>query len=598
MKRTMAQYLSAYQTIAHAEKGEAVKIAILRSFSCEPLEQTLTVDLYETLNMRPSFYRGGFNQYAQEILNADSGLYTYKPDYVFLLALIEDICAEVFERYYNITNLGEYIDNAVDEYIGIIGTLQKRIGGDVAICNFSLPYYMQNTSYHAQSPNGVGNLVARANLRLSEKLSKNNAYILDINETIRIIGVEQAYDPKMFMLAGNPYAFTTYAALSRSAASLISSILGRRKKCIVLDLDNTLWKGIVGEGGVGEGEDNGDDANDTDSGIEISEPYRQMQKQLLQWNDSGILLAICSKNNYNDAIKIIREHPGMILREENFAALRINWDNKTDNIISIANELNIGIDSMIFIDDSAYECGLVAKALPEDEVIQLDGNTAAYAEIVKNIRSLDFVRLTEADRSRTAEYKAQNHRAELKACSYDIESYLRSLNMTVKIDFVNQFTIARAAQMTQKTNQFNLTTKRYTVVQLQQLLDKGYLILTLESSDRFGDNGIVGLMILNTEFANEGIWEIDTFLLSCRVIGRELERAFLSVIIKFADECNIDILIGNYSPTEKNELVRDLYEKCRFIYESGKWVFDVKLGFNVPSYFDIKFPLMSSSRLL
>ena len=575
MNLSIAQYLSEYQSIIRSDSGESVKVAILRSYSCDPLEQALTVDLYKMLNIRSSFFCGGFNQYAQEILNKNSDLYQYKPDYIFILVLLEDLCADVFNDYYKLDNLCDLVDNAVDGFIDLIFSLLKNTNSNIIIGNFTLPYNTQNISYHAQYKDGVGNITARANLRLVEKFPKTNAYILDVNEVIRQIGVEQAYDPKLFMIANNPYSFKTYAALSQNAASLISSILGRRKKCIVLDLDNTLWKGIIGEDGA--------------DGIEISEPYRQLQKQLLLWNNTGILLAICSKNNYDEALAVIRDHPDMILREVNFAALRIDWNNKADNLVSIAEELNIGIDSLIFIDDSSYECGLVAQSVPDVEVIRLDGDSASYADIIKNIRSLDFVRLTTTDRIRAVEYGAQRQRADLKARFTDIESYLQNLNMSVKIDFVNQFTISRAAQMTQKTNQFNLTTRRYTVEQLQQLLDKDFLIFTLESADRFGDNGIVGLIVLNTHSANADIWEIDTFLLSCRVIGREIERAFLSLVIEYARDRHVNKLIGQYIPSQKNKLVSDLYKKCGFIYEDGKWVFNVKQSISSPSFIQLHF---------
>jgi FkbH-like protein len=581
MNRSLAQYLQAYQGIAHSETIAAIKVALLRSFSCETLEQPLAVDLFERLNLRPAFFWGGFNQYAQEILNTGGALYQFAPDYTFILVQIEDLCPDVFERCYEITEPGERIDQAVDEFAELVSGLRKALKSEVIVCNFTAPYFAHYAAYHAQRADGVLNLVARANLRLSEQLPKNNVYILDLGEIIRRLGTERAYAPKLYMLAQNPYSFPTYAALSQKAAGVIAAILGRRKKCIVLDLDNTLWKGIIGEDGA--------------EGIEISEPFRLFQAQLLKWNQTGVLLAVCSKNNPGDAMNIIRDHPDMILRASHFAALRINWENKADNIAALASELNIGLDSLIFIDDSAFECGLVREALPEVEVIQLTGQVETYADMAKNISSLDFLRLTEEDRARAAEYNAQKRRAEFKMSSTDVESYLRGLEMSVKIAVMDQYTIVRAAQMTQKTNQFNLTTKRYTAEQLQQMSDSGFLVLTLETADRFGHNGLTGLMALDTGRAGEGVWEIDTFLLSCRIMNREIERAFMGAVIQLAAVRGVETLAGRYIPTAKNMPVKDLYAKLGFTAREDYWAFHVASGLALPDYIDVSMSLEKSA---
>jgi len=580
MNRSLAQYLQAHQKIACSENVEALKVAVLRSFSCETLETALAVDLFERLKARPIFFRGGYNQYAQEILNSGGDLYKFEPDYTLILVNLEDLCPDVFDCYYDITEPALRIDQAVDEFASLLAALCQTVKGEVIAANFTTPFLAHYAAYHAQRPDGLPNLVARANLRLAGRLPEISVHILDLGETIRRLGVEQAYAPKLFMLARNPYSFQAYAALSQQAAGLIAAILGRRKKCIVLDLDNTLWKGIVGEDGP--------------DGLEISEPYRQFQAQLLKWNKTGVLLALCSKNNPDDALSVIRGHPDMLLREEHFAAWRINWENKADNIAAIANELNIGLDSLIFIDDSQFECGLVREALPEVEVIQLDGDAARHADMAKNLTSLDFIHLTAEDRLRTAEYNVQKQRAELKMRSADVNSYLRSLEMTVKIAPVSQYTLTRAAQMTQKTNQFNLTTKRYTTEQLQRLSDSGALILTLEAADRFGQSGLTGLMILDTTRAVERVWEIDTFLLSCRIMNREIERAFMGAVIGLAAKSGVDILVGRYIPTAKNVPVKDLYAGLGFAAVNDCWEFRVAKGFAAPDYIDVSMEPQSS----
>jgi FkbH-like protein len=550
MKNLLSDYLTKYNAIAKTD-GAEIKVAVLRSVSCELLEKALTVDLVEMMSLRPTFWFGGFNQYAQEILSADSELYKFAPNYTIVLVHIENLCPEVFDNYYETDDHESQINNAVDNFVALIETYQKQSHGETLVCNFAPPYFANITASHSQSPHGIPNLIALANIRLAELLKKNGARVVDLHDVIYQIGASNAYDAKMFFAAKNPYAFETYAELSKRLTNLLYCINGKRKKCVVLDLDNTIWRGVVGE-----------------DRPEITEAFRFMQAQLLSWNKTGVLLAVCSKNNYEDAIEIIRRHPEMLLRETHFAALRINWDTKPDNITSIAKELNIGLDSMIFVDDSEFECGFVRETLPQVQVIHLNGNSSDYPGIVSNIRTLDFLALTDEDKRRAVGYASQRERAEFREQSADLEAYLRGLQIEITVSPVNTYTIARAAQLTQKTNQFNLTTRRYTEQQLSQMLKDGSIILTLDTRDRFGDSGITGLTILRPEV---NTYFIDTFLLSCRVMNRGIERALMAHIVKTAAQSGAATLRGEYIPTPKNAPVKDFYAGFGFTPIGSFW---------------------------
>jgi len=291
------------------------------------------------------------------------------------------------------------------------------------------------------------------------------------------------------------------------------------KKCIILDLDNTLWGGIIGEDGIG-----GIKLGPTPEG----RPFMDFQKHLLSLFQRGVLLAIASRNNLEDALKAMREHPHMVLREEHFASMRINWDDKISNIKAIAEEINIGLDSMIFIDDDKTNRERVKKALPEVLVVDLPEDPALYARTLMEIDDFSTLQLTEEDRKRGEAYTAQRHRADLRKGA-DLSDYLESLKTVVKIGVANPATIGRIAQLTQKTNQFNMTTKRYLEADIVRKAESGhFLILSLGLKDKFEDMGIIGVAIVETA---ADAWRIDNFLMSCRAIGRKAEEAFLAGIL-------------------------------------------------------------------
>jgi FkbH-like protein len=325
------------------------------------------------------------------------------------------------------------------------------------------------------------------------------------------------------------------------------------RKCIVLDLDNSLWGGVVGEDGL-EGLRLGQEG--------IGRAYVEFQMELLNLYRKGILLAVCSKNNPEDALAVIRRHPDMQLREENFAAIRINWEDKAANVRALAEELNIGLDSLVFIDDSPVERSRIRQAAPEVLVPDWPADPAEYKMALLRLSASHFYKLaiTAEDTRRGDVYKAQAERRKLAESASSLEDFYRSLQMRAKIGLADSFTIPRIAQLSQKTNQFNLTTRRYTEAEITTLShDPDSAIWWLNLTDQFGPNGIVGVLILRRQ--SPDTWLIDTFLLSCRVMGRTVEDAFLAVV---ARELGDVTLIGEFRPTSKNHPVRELYPRLGF----------------------------------
>ncbi|MHC4351196.1 MAG: HAD-IIIC family phosphatase [Planctomycetota bacterium] len=328
-----------------------------------------------------------------------------------------------------------------------------------------------------------------------------------------------------------------------------------RAKCIVLDCDNTLWGGIIGEDGM--------------AGIALGPEYPgncfvTFQRRLLDMLNRGCLLAICSKNNPHDVRQVIREHPSMVLREENFAAILANWDPKPNNLSLLAEELSLGLDSFLFVDDSPHECRMVRNVLPEIRVVQVPEQPLEVPFCLDHLQELEILSLTDEDRQRFRMYVQNRRRKELAVTCGDLSDYLNSLKMKMRISVNDVEHVSRLSQMTQKTNQFNLTTKRYSEKDIRSFIDDdNWTVAHFSLSDIFGDNGIVGLMLASNITSDTVL--IDTFLMSCRVIGRRAEEAFLYRMLRCFRELNKLKVKASYIPTSKNNLVEDFWAKQDFV---------------------------------
>lgn len=330
----------------------------------------------------------------------------------------------------------------------------------------------------------------------------------------------------------------------------LDGIAMKRKKCIVLDLDNTLWGGVLGEEGV--------------SGIKIGgdypgKAYLFFQNSLLQLSKSGVILAVCSKNNESDVLEVWERNPFIVLKKEQFAAYRINWNDKASNIKELSEELNIGLDSFVFVDDNPSERELVKQMLPMVSVPQFPTQPYDLPCFFKRLVEEYFkiYSITEEDKKKTEQYKANAARVQSQRSFADFGAFLESLNIQITIEPANEFNISRIAQMTQKTNQFNLTTKRYTESDVKGFLSRGWKVWCISVADRFGDNGITGCIMVNG-------CEIDTFLLSCRILGKGIEKAFLKKILAMLKENGLEVIEASYLPTAKNVQVAEFYDGCGF----------------------------------
>ena len=395
-----------------------------------------------------------------------------------------------------------------------------------------------------------------------EAIAEFNSHIINLakeNQNIKVVDFSEFTSRyKKSELVDWEYWFTSQLAFSAKLSADFKKWFAqkenehalKRKKCLVLDLDNTLWGGVLGEDGI--------------EGIKIGGDYPgkaflYFQKSLAHLADSGVILAVCSKNNEEDVKECWAKNPFNILNEKYISACRINWKNKADNIREIAAELNIGLDSFVFVDDNPTERELVKQSLPMVEAPDFPEQPYNLPVFVDSLieRYFRVHSLTAEDRKKTAEYKANAERAAAQTKFADMESFIRSLKIRLTIQKANKMNISRIAQMTQKTNQFNLTTRRYTESDLNAMLSCSAKIWCLSVSDKFGDSGITGAVIVRGG-------GIDEFLLSCRILGKGIEDEFLRQILRLLKEEGLSELRAAYYPTAKNSQVKDFYDKNGF----------------------------------
>jgi FkbH-like protein len=388
-------------------------------------------------------------------------------------------------------------------------------------------------------------------------LSKQNKNIVvfDFDEFLSNYAIDEIVDFKYFFTSRiiiNPKLTNAFNAWF---VNRIAQIEGRFKKCIVLDLDNTLWGGILGEDGIGGIKIKGDYPGNV---------YELFQTFLLELSKSGVMLAICSKNNEDDVKDAFSSNRNLILNLDNFVDWEINWNNKADNILKLAKRLNIGLDSIVFIDDNPMERELVKQEIPEIIVPDFPVHLYQFPVFLKQISNY-FVsfNITSEDLNKTNQYKENQARNIEKNNHSDLDSFIKSLNIELDISKMDEFNIERLVQLTQKTNQFNLTTKRYSKDELYKLNKNGAKIFAIHVKDKFGDYGIVGLAIILFD-VNLKNAELDSLLLSCRVLGKGIEHAIMDFIVQDLKHHSVDILKSRYVYTNKNSQVKEFYEQFGF----------------------------------
>ena len=577
-EENLAYFLNEAKTLKPRELGKKLRIAFLASSTINGFEETIRVKCFQK-GIDCITYVADYNQYNQEILNQNSGLYRFKPDITFLILDTRHILGDYYFSWNSVSyeDRPKIINTKVSEIENICNTFTKNSDSKLIITSLQIPNYSPYGINEEVTTTSLKQAVHEINTKISQSNKELKLFTYDFNEFVRKFGENNIFKYKQFF-SGDIKISTEYIPkFIDELMGYVYAVTGVTKKCIVLDLDNTLWGGIVGEDGF----DNiklGDNP--------VGRSFVEFQKRLLSLNHRGIILAINSKNNFDDAIEVIKKHPSMILREDNFACVKINWDDKVANLQKISEELNIGLDSMVFFDDDPINQEYVRKSLPEVLVIDLPKDSSKYAQIITEMRQFDVLQITEEDTKRSDMYLGQKKRKEFETEVGDFNEFLKQMNIEVQVKKANSFSIPRISQLTLKTNQFNMTTRRYQeedVLKFSSSDDK--IIECVQVIDKFGDNGITGTYIV--EKKNDVEWMIDTFLLSCRIMGRGVEEIMMNQIIENARLSGIKRIKGEFIPTSKNKPAENFYKKLGFKKENEFWVFNTDNTIKKPEHIKV-----------
>ena len=520
------------------------------------------VDLLEVLllaeNFRPVFYQSEYNRYFEDAVLEPEKILAFKPDIVYVHTHWMNI-QQAPAASATAAELQNALTAELARYQAIWTSIHTAIGCHIIQSNFETPPVGLLGNSDCVADGGRVRFVWELNLAFSKASSENRRLsIQDLNSLAASMGHAQWHDWTRWYSYKIPTTPEASFSIARSLTAMIGAMFGRSKKCLVLDLDNTLWGGVIG--------DDGPDKIQIGKETALAEAYTAFQEYCLELRQRGILLAVCSKNNLETA-RAGFSHPDSVLKLEHFSAFKANWEPKHQNIQEIAKELNLGLDSFVFVDDNPAERSLVQAQLPMVLTPDIGGDVALYPSILQGTRCFEVVRLSQEDLERAEAYAANATRATMAGKFADYGAYLDSLQMHGEIDVFQPVYLDRITQLINKTNQFNLTTRRYTFAEVEELSKSdSYIPLYGRLSDTFGDNGLISVLIGRRD--GETL-HLDLWLMSCRVLKRDVEFAMLDAMVEHARQRGIATIVGYYYRTAKNAMVEEHYKRLGFTHESS-----------------------------
>ncbi len=498
--------------------------------------------------------RSGYNQFLQDALLPDSDINRSRPDAVLLALDHRGMSLQISPG--NEAAAKRTVESAFNLLNTVRDGIRRNSGVACIVQTLAPPPESLFGSLDRALPGTARQLIEELNHCITRAALTSDDMLLDVAALAETVGLADWHSPALWNLAKLPFDDAYVPLYADHMLRVIGAMRGKSRRCLVLDLDNTLWGGVVGDDGL--------------EGIKIAqgdatgEAYLSVQQLALSLRERGVVLAVSSKNTDCVARRPFNEHPDMLLKENHFAVFQANWNDKATNIRAIADELSLGLESIVFLDDNPVERGLIRQELPEVAVPELDNDPANYARILAAAGYFELIRFSDEDRKRAEMYQDNSRRLELLKQTTDIDSYLRSLEMRIIFSAFDRNTRARVAQLINKSNQFNLTTRRYTEAEVAQI-ETDPMVMTLHARliDKFGDNGIICVVICR-QFPQPPSWAIDTWLMSCRVLGRGVEQMVLREIIRRARQRGVGRLVGIYRPTDRNGMVREHYQKLGF----------------------------------
>ncbi len=532
-------------------KAVDIRIAVCGDVSTQHFSCILK-GLAREMGLEFDIYEVDFGAAELEAFNPTAELYKFKPDFILIL----QSPFRFKEQYYHLQDKSQCSKNAHARVVALWDAFRSQSNASIIQSNFVVLNERSAGNYSALLPQSLQHETVALNIAIvADAKMRSSVSIADLEMLSSWVGKKFFLDEKMHGIAKIPCSLDYLPHFAQQFLDMILTNVGRSIKCVVLDLDNTLWGGVIGDDGI-----DGIGLGDLDEG----HAFFYMQSFMKELFNRGIILAVCSKNTESIARNVFQNHPDMVLREEHISCFVANWDDKAANIRKIQQTLNIGFDSMVFIDDNPFERNLVRQLLPQILVPELPEDPSEYVRFLNELNLFEAANITSEDTTRTQSYQQQQQRVEEQTKFVSLDDYLISLNTTATIRPFESSNISRVAQLIQRSNQFNLTTRRYSEAECHSLAsDPASHTLTIQIKDKFGDFGLILVSILRIDKVGDQM-EIDSFLMSCRVLQRGVEKLAMNEIIGYARTCGLKRLIGRYIPTAKNVMVKSFYESFGF----------------------------------
>jgi FkbH-like protein len=542
--------------LAARENLRAIRIAVLGGSTTHEVVDLLELWLLEA-GFLPTFHQSEYGRFYVDAVHDTAALEAFQPDIVYLHTSVINI-QEFAPVQATDAEFGEYVRRELRRFEEIWTSIGERLGCTIVQNNFEFPPYAILGNLDATLAGGHTRFVSELNREFALAAGRSSKLLVqDVCSLSARIGLNQWFDGDRWFSYKIATTCEGSGTLAVSLAAMVRGLYGKARKVLVLDLDNTLWGGVIGDDGL--------DRIQIGRETPVAEAYTAFQDYCLALRNRGILLAVCSKND-EEIAKQGFEHPDSVLRLEHISCFKANWEPKHENIAAIARELNLGADSFVFVDDNPAERALVEAQVEGIAVPNIGSDVTQYAAIIEAGRYFEQVSFSGEDVDRATLYRDNTQRAAFETRFADYGEYLDSLEMSAEIERFKPMYIERITQLTNKTNQFNLTTRRYSLAEVEAALtDPDRIGLYGRLSDRFGDNGLISIVLGRREGR---VLEIDLWLMSCRVLKRDMEAAMLDALVDAAREIGVHTLRGQYLPTKKNAMVADHYPKLGFATES------------------------------
>lgn len=559
MKPMMKTFTQLKKNLNKKEEGlKKIKVALLGDTATQFLNVALKgTAIDEGFDLE--VFEADFGQISRQILDPTSEYYEFNADYTIIFESSHKLLSQYYKSYNSQLNFAQDKINYIEE---LYTTIQNRTKSKVIYCNFA---GIDNQVFGNFSNKVESSFVFqqnKLNYLLSElAVKKNNLFIADLLSIQNKWGRNFMFPPNIYVNTEMVLSLDVLPIVSHHIVSILSSVEGKFKKCLILDLDNTTWGGIIGDDGLEKIQI---------GSLGIGKAFTELQYWAKALQKRGVILAVCSKNDEDKAKEPFEKHPDMVLKLDDIAVFVANWENKADNIRKIQSILNIGFDSMVFLDDNPFERNIVRENLPDVCVPELPEDPAEYLEYLYGLNLFETASFSENDAERTKQYQVEAERAIALDSFTNVEDFLKSMNMVSDVQKFNNFSKPRVSQLTQRSNQFNLRTVRYTEQDVEILMNSvDHHTISFTLVDKYGDNGLICVIVL--EKKDEETLFIETWLMSCRVLKRGMEEFTLNTIVETAKKNGFKYVVGEYLPTAKNQMVKDHYERLGFAEKDGKW---------------------------